>query len=237
MSRWARVLGAPRAAVNIISEDFVENLPNVFIALGLGLAGIVVAWIFIKISECCTGTRISKRWKRDREDTLRWKSTTNRSKNSRIRFILLCFAIISAISGFWVAAHTAGFNFWTVVLGYGILTLVANSAFGGMLRDGGAFFLIALTDKIQEDWWIEVVGMGVAGRITAIHILWVEIEYLDTQGNMEEAHIPTAYIMANVIKRKFAMEKDTSPVVRLDPATNKNVVKKGLRNNNKLSIV
>ena len=54
---------------------------------------------------------------------------------------------------------------------------------------------------------------------------------------MEEAHIPTAYIMANVIKRKFAMEKDTSPVVRLDPTTNKNVVKKGLRNNNKLSIV
>lgn len=225
MSQWARVLAAPRTAVNIISEDFVENLPNVFIAIGLGLTGLVVAWIFIKIAECCTGTRSSKRWKRYRnehEKTVEWKITTRKSKNSKIRFVLLCFAIVSVVCGFWVAAHTAGFNFWTVVLGYGILSLVATYAFGGMLRDGGAFFLIALTDKIEEDWWVEVVGLGVSGRITAIHILWVEVEYRDVDGNMEEAQIPTGFIMANVIKRKFAQERGTPVKQRLNPGVRKN---------------
>jgi len=192
----------------------------------LGLAGLFVAWILIKISECCTGARSNKRWRKQRGELMEWKSTTRMSKNSKIRFVLLCFAIIIAICGFWVAAHTAGFNFWTVILSYGILSLVATYAFGGMIRDGGAFFLIALTDKIEEDWWIEVVGLGVSGRITAIHILWVEVEYLDAKGKMEEAQIPTGFIMANVIKRKFAREKEYG--VPMDPNTNK-TINRGLR--------
>lgn len=37
--------------VNITVDDFVENLPNVFIIIGLSLVGIVVVWISIKVIE------------------------------------------------------------------------------------------------------------------------------------------------------------------------------------------
>ena len=238
MSKWTRVLGAPRAVINIISDEFIDNLPNIFIALGLALAGIVVAWIAVKFAACCTRARSSKRWKRSYNDNglMEWKTETNWSGNSRIRFFWLCFAILSVVTGFWVAAHTAGFNFWTLIFQFGIFGVVITYSFGGALRDGGAFFLLSFTNKIEEDWWIEVVGLGVSGRITAIHILWVEVEYLNPKTNsMEEAHIPTAFIMANVIKRKFEEEKKYIALnTTIDPNTNKAVVKhpakRGLRN-------
>ena len=45
---------------------------------------------------------------------------------------------------------------------------------------------------------------GVKGRVTAIHVLWVELEYINPKTNlMEEIHVPTGYIMANVVRRIF----------------------------------
>lgn len=41
MSKWVYV--------NIVSETLVENLPDIFIAMGLGLVGLVGAWILLKI--------------------------------------------------------------------------------------------------------------------------------------------------------------------------------------------
>ena len=120
---------------------------------------------------------------------------------------MITLALLSLTAGLWAGAHTAGFNFWTVVLGYGILALIGNNAFGTTLRNAGAFFLIALTDKIEENFVIEVAG--ITGRIVAIHILWVEILELGDleNGRMKnEIHVPTYLLLDTIVRRKFYLE-------------------------------
>ena len=204
------ILYGARHTMSIFASEFTDNIGAIFASLGIALAGIVVAWIMIKLGECCTGAHSSKRWEYDKSvnGAHKWKEKTSKSSHSIIRLITMGLALLVATCGLWIAAQTAGFNFWTVVLGYGILSLIGTYAFGGMLRDIGAFFLLSLTDKIEDGYYIEVVGLGVEGRITAIHWLWVEVEYINPKTeNVVEIQIPTGFIMMNVIKRKFSYEK------------------------------
>lgn len=201
------IIHGARQTLSVFASEFTDNIGAIFASIGIALGAIVVGWIMIKLGECATGRSSNRRWYKTQ--TNKWKEETRSSKQSVIRLVTMTLAILVTTVGFWVAAQTAGFNFWTVVLGYGILSLIGTYAFGQMLRDIGAFFLLSLTDKIEESHWIEVVGMGIEGRITAIHWLWVEVAYNDPQtGNVEEAQIPTGFIMMNVIKRKFYKELD-----------------------------
>jgi small-conductance mechanosensitive channel len=126
-----------------------------------------------------------------------------------------------AIAAFWIAAQAAGFNFWTVVLGYGILSLVAANAFGQTLRDMGAFFLIALTDKIEDDWYIDVMGTGAQGRVDAIHMLWVELSVRDAEKNLIKVFVPTSVIMSNIVRRILKLEAATDALDGQPPITTK----------------
>lgn len=210
-SIWQRVVTAPRVVVDVEADKFMENLPWALAALGIGLGGILVAFFFIKLGEWLTHARSAQRYEWDGEDR-KFKETTRLRMQSLIRLITMALAILSLIFGFWIGAHTAGFNFWTVFLGYGILTLVGTYAFSSTLRNAGSFFLIALTDKIQEGW---VVRIGnVYGQITAVHILWVELRMI--RGDIEqygkddmhnEIHVPTWQFIDMVMRRDFRAEK------------------------------
>lgn len=223
------IANAPRVVKDSAFEYLADNWGKLFASLGICLGGIVVAWILIRLAECYTRRQSTRRWDKDSRglEKTKWKQKTGHSSYSLARLVAMLLGILAITIAFWIAANMAGFNFWSVVLGYGIISLIVTYAFGQPLRDGGAFLLIALTDKIEESWWVEIVGMGVEGRITAIHLFWVEIEYLDDNGNMEEAHIPTGYIMSNVLKRKFYRESESNYL--LDPNTNKPLVKKRLK--------
>lgn len=199
------IIHGARQTLSVFADEFTNNIGPLFASFGIALGGLIVGGILIKIGECCTGASSNRRWYKTQ--TNKWKEKTRSSKQSVIRLITMSLSILITTVAFWIAAQTAGFNFWTVVLGYGILSLIGTYAFGQMLRDIGAFFLVSLTDKIEEGNWIEVGGMGVEGRITAIHWLWVEVAYNDPKtGQVEEAQIPTGFIMMNVIKRKFSRE-------------------------------
>ena len=208
---WTRVVEAPRVVVDYAANAFLTEIPWALAALGIGLAGVVVAYVFIIIAE---------RWTKARSDLRRppgeEQETTRNSKNSIIRVIAMTLAILALVFGFWIAANTAGFNFWTVMLGYGILSLVGTYAFGTTLQNAGAFFLISMTNKIGEEYVIEVAG--VSGRIIAIHILWVELEAIgDIEKGIkkgEEIQVPTHMLLNSIVRRKFHAERKRVPVRR-----------------------
>ena len=145
--------------------------------------------------------------------------TTRRRWRSWVRLVCIFLAVLSATFGFWIACNTAGFNFWTVVLGYGILSLIGTYAFGGPLRDAGSFLMVTLTDKLERDWWIEVVGLpGVKGFITGIHILWIELEYFDVEAqDYVEVYVPTSTVLMNVVRRSFHAERTQQQRPRVSP--------------------
>lgn len=204
-SLWRVVRETPRVVVEFGYDKLFHDLPWALLALAIGAGGLLVAYIFIKIAECMTRSSSNKRFVY--EDG-RHKETTRKSWTSLVRLVAMCLAILSVVFGFWIAANTAGFNFWTVVLGYGILSLVGTYAFGSTLKNAGAFFLIALTDKIEEEW---VLTIGeITGRVTAIHILWVEmvtIPDLENGKPEQEIQMPTWQLLDGVIFRNFELEK------------------------------
>ena len=108
-----------------------------------------------------------------------------------------------------------GVNFWTITLSYGILALVLNTAFGTSLRNAGAFFLSAWSDKIEEDWFVNI-GNQVQGRVVAIHILWIELEVgsLKSKDGLTVIHVPTYMIMGTIMKRilKYETKRSILPI-------------------------
>lgn len=206
------MLHAPntRAGVVIFTSSFREFLPTALISLTIALGGVIISALIVKLGECFTKTHSNKRWV-NAKDGSGWKERVGFHPKALARVVMFSLAILTSIFAFWIAAQAMGVNFWTIILSYGILGIVGTYAFGGPIKDMGAFLLISATNKIEEDWWVEIVGLGVQGRVTAIHFLWVELEYEDLETRrIEEAQIPTGYFLANVIKRKMAYENSFS---------------------------
>lgn len=206
MGFWTQLVHAPRIVVDYASDEFAKGLPWALAALGIGLGGVIVAWVLIKIAEWLTKSNSLERDILDKKTGKHYKAS-HRSQNNWIRLFFMSFAILALTFGFWIAAHTAGFNFWTVFLGYGIMSLVATYAFGTVLQNAGAFFLIAMTGKIEEEWWVEVMGLGAEGIIKAIHISWVELIYTHPETKERiQVDVPTSHFLTSVVKRYFSKE-------------------------------
>jgi hypothetical protein len=79
--------------------------------------------------------------------------------------------------------------------------------------------MIALTNKITEGIYVEFVGMPVEGRISAINLLWVELEYIDPKDNtFKDIYVPTFMFISSVYLRNYKLERKDSNTV---PARNK----------------
>ncbi len=202
-----------------VGDEFGLEVGWAIAALAIALAGIVVAYIFLVIGACCTGARSSKRLKRI-ANTDKYKEVTHKSREAWTRLITTVLAILAAVLGFWISTNVLGVNFWTLVLGYGILSIIITYGFGGdTLRAAGAFLIISLTDKIETELWFEIPALGVQGMITAIHVLWVEMAYVDANKNVVEVHVPTYQFLAQVTKRLFYKEIEQHDMIfeaRLD---------------------
>lgn len=213
---WHAIATAPKEAFTVVTQDFIDNLPFLAASIGIAVGGLLIAYIVLWIAEKFTRSESSKRFRRDHHGK-GYYETNRKSRHAWIRLISMCLACVIAIGAFWIAAQAAGFNFWTVILGYGILSLVAANAFGQTLRDMGAFFLIALTDKIEDDWYIDVLGTGAQGRVDAIHLLWVELSVRDAENNQIKLFVPTGVIMSNIVRRIFKMEPETDKFENKSP--------------------
>jgi len=208
VSFWARVAQSPRVVVDFATGQFFNQLPWALAAMAISSAGIVVAFIFIKIAECLTKARSNERWIYHQSKKKFDKQYTH-STQSMIRLIFIILALMSVILGFWIGANTAGFNFWTLILGYGIVSIVITYSFGTVLKSAGAFLAIALTDKLEEDWVVSLSN-NVRGRVKGIYILWVELEdvtdlengtYKDTGIPPAEIQVPTWQFLDLIVRR------------------------------------
>jgi small-conductance mechanosensitive channel len=218
-SFFSAVGATPRVLADYYrSQIFWDQIPWALIGLAISAGGAFAFYLCIKLAEIWTQKNSNTRYELVDQT---YRETTKRSHNALIRLVLLTIGLAIAIASFWVASNTAGFNFWTVILGYGILSLIGTYAFGTTLKNIGAFFLINLTDKIEENWVVTVAG--VTGRITGIHILWVEVVpvHRDELGIYDpavarkktgaypksETQIPTWMFLDAIVKRTLRFEK------------------------------
>jgi small-conductance mechanosensitive channel len=159
-----------RLAISFANESLASTIPQALIILGIGAAGILAAWIFIKL-----GDWISKR-------------SDNYKSQWRVIFMVLCFAsvLISLTIGF----NAAGFNFWTVALSYGFIALIFGSGMGPALQSTFAYALVSLSRAVEEYQHIEMDD--VRGQVEEIGFLQVLVRYSDPNSNRTWIHhIPT----------------------------------------------
>ena len=186
--------------VSFAKERLEHTIPEALVVLGISCAGIVVAWIFYRIGDCCTYHKRKKEHENLIIDDL--KRNTRFRRGAVVRVIFMLLAIASLLIGFTIAFNAAGFNFWTIALGGGFMTLVATYSLGTSLQSATAYFLLNLSEKIEDDWEVEVVGLpGVKGTVMSIHILWVELQYKNENGEVVEYQVPTHMMLSSVIKR------------------------------------
>jgi hypothetical protein len=187
--------------------QFSETLPWQLIALCIVFGTFIVVWAIIYFGDCCLGSpKYYKQYNLDKEHQIYHKKT-RRCGTSILRLSIVISAVVVGSFGFWIACNTAGVSFWNILFGYGIAAFVMTYSFGTALQSAGAYFLIALTNKLTEGWYIEFVGMPVEGRVTAINILWVELEYIDPVTNkFRDLFVPTTYVISSIYLRNFGKE-------------------------------
>jgi hypothetical protein len=187
-------------------SQFAEELPWSVIGILIFIGTCIVVWGIIWIGSWALGKPITKKWTRDSES---YKKRTRRCGRSAGRLIIIVLAVGVGIIGFWIAASTAGVSFFSIVLSYGILGIVLTYSFGSGLQSSGAYFLIALTDKLSEDWYIEIIGTGIEGFVNTIGIIWVELEHLSpVTKELQIIHVPTLMIISSPLRRLFEKEKE-----------------------------
>lgn len=198
--------------------QFAETLPWQLIALAIAFGTAIVVWAIVYFGDCCLGRRQSKHYELDKG---KYDKKTRRCGSSVIRLSIIVSAIVVGTIGFWIACNTAGVSFWNILVAYGISTLVMTYSFGSALQSAGSYFLIALTNKITEDIYLEFIGMpGVEGHVTAINILWVELEYIDPQsGKFRDVFVPTTYIISSIYFRNYGKEAVGAPALTMDTAS------------------
>lgn len=193
--------------------NFTQDLGWYMISLAVAFGAIIASWIIIYLGDRCLNRKKSSLSKP-------WESFNQINKvsprRSYARLIIVLLAIIILVGGFWIAFAFAGVSFWNVILGYGIVTLIATYAFGPAIQAAGAYLLISMTNKIHEDDWIELVGMPVEGRVLAINIMWTELEYIDVKGDttsLRAMQVPTNLFISNIIRRNFSREVPSAPTM------------------------
>lgn len=214
--------------VGIASDEIRASTINSLIILSIGLGGLIVGWIFLKIGECVSRRQSHKRWEvEDATNTYVEKTTFRRGAVLRVFFMSL--AIVSVLVGLTLGFNIAGFNFWTVAIGGGFVMWVVANAFGVTLAMVSAYLSLSITEKVEEGWYMQVPGVGVEGRVVSIHVLWVQMEYHDEEQGMVLIDVPTNLFISQVVKRPVEKEKKFNANFKapLNPNINEKLFRSG----------
>ncbi len=180
--------------------QFAEELPWTLISFAIGVGSCLALWLILYISDCCFVSKAHS-------DV--YVRRTRRCGKSAGRLFILLFAIFVATVGFWIACNTAGVSFWNILFAYGILTLVVSVAFNAGLANLGAYIMIAMTNAISEDMYVEFIGMPVEGRIVEINILAIKMEWFDAATKRYRIRtVPTVYFISSAWDRNIQKEEE-----------------------------
>lgn len=191
-----------RIVVSYATESLADTVPRALIVLGIGIAGFVAAWIFYKIGSCCA---YKPRKKHADEQKLieEMKSRARFRRGAIVRAVFMILSVASILIGLTIGFHAAGFNFFTIAYTGGFITLVITYSFGSSLQSAMAYFLINISEKIEDGQMIEVEGTPVKGRVMSIGIFWVEIQYTDQKGKVKEYQLPTHMALSNIVGKEI----------------------------------
>jgi len=213
----------PRILIEYAEDHLWDRLPWALLALGVVFGGLFVIYIVkMLLGLCMLPRKYHERYVLIRVDDGSGKKfyapSMRRRWGSFAHLMLETFFFVGIVITLWIAAHIAGFNFWTSSLvGIG-LGLVGTYIFGSALQNIGAGYFVFLTDKVEEGWCISVAG--VKGRITEIHPLYIEIESRDPKtGGALHHQVPMIMILTAVVTRDFNMEYNAPLLTRTDDPT------------------
>ena len=211
----------PRVLVEFAQDHLWDRLPWALLALGVVFGGALVIWIIKLILSRIFIPKYRERYVLLREEKSgeKFYTPTRRMRwGSFAHLMLETFFFVSIVIVLWIAAHIAGFNFWTSSLvGVG-LGAVGTYIFGAALQNIGAGYFVFLTDKVEEGWFISVGQYK--GRIIEIHPLYVEIEAKDpvTKGALHH-QIPMIMLLSTVVTRYYYEEYYAPILSRKDDPT------------------
>ena len=175
-----------RIVFNEQASNFVEESPWLFLSFGVCVATCILVYLILVIGErCCTRKKYYRR-------------STSQLGKAYWRIVWATLAIIVLAGGFWIAAQMFGLQFFSILLTYGLVTLIATYTFGTALQCTGAFLFINTTGKVIEDDYILVVGSQVEGTVVFIGVLYTTIE--TPAGNMVD--IPNVVLLSSMVETR-----------------------------------
>ena len=208
-----------KIVVDFNNDHMFERLPWALLAIGIFLGGCVVLFIMKRAFKACfLNPKYRTNWVLRRTHQLpngrvqgEWVQETHHPMGSFKHLIIEVFFLICLVITIWVAAHVAGFNFWSSSLvGVG-LGLVGTYMFGAAIQALGAGIFIYMTNKLEEQMYVEVDG--VEGMIRELHPLYAELEYMDKESHgMIHVQVPMTRLLTSIVKRNFSKEGAFRPM-------------------------
>lgn len=209
-----RHLLQPRVLVEFAQDHLWDRLPWALLAVGVVVGGLVVTWLVkFALGLCCLPRKYREKLvlvRKGKDGKPVFQPSTRKLRGSVAHLLLETFFFVAIVIVLWIAAHIAGFNFWTSSLvGVG-MGLVGTYIFGAALQNIGAGYFVFLTDKVEEGWYVRVAG--VEGRIIEIHPLFVEMESISPgSGGALHHQVPMLVVLTSIVTRDFNKEAEMEP--------------------------
>lgn len=187
-------------------ESYRENLPWILIGLALFVGTVIVLVVLVYLEDFLVGKgSLAKPW----SNSAVYTQLTNK-KRSYFRLFMILLMIAIFLVGMTCAANIMSINFWSIILGYGILAAVVITTCGEDMKSIYQYIKIASNARLSEGQWILFENTNMQGKIVAINILYMELEYINEkceEDSIRLTSVPLYLLAVHPITRLFAREE------------------------------
>lgn len=181
-------------------SNFKEEYPWLLLALAVFIGTCIVVYVLLVVAEkCLTPKNRANEYRRP----------VRRYGKAYLRLGVIGFSFLVLAFGLWTAAQMFGLQFFSILLTYGLVTLIATYTFSAALQSTGAFLFLNVTAKVSEDDNITVEGTRVEGKVIFIGILYSTL--LSSTG--EIIHVPNSVLMTSIVRIKSELTT-TTPAIK-----------------------
>lgn len=178
-----------RIAFDEQASNFKDQYPWLLLALAVVIVTCIVVYLLLVcVERCLTPKNPANEYKRP----------GRRYAKAYVRLGLIGFAFLVLAFGLWTAAQMFGLQFFSILLTYGLVTLIATYTFSTALQSTGAFLFLNVTAKVSEEDSIVIEGTRVEGTVIYIGILYTTL----LTATQELVHVPNIVLMTNIVRVK-----------------------------------
>lgn len=175
-----------KIATDQLAQNFVDEIPWAMLSFGTAVATCVVVFLILVISEYCLSSKRSRVYSDPRR----------RYVHAYVRLGIVVFSLMVLTGGFWIAAQMFGLQFFSILLTYGLMSLIATYTFSIPLQNTGAFIFNTITAKICVDDVVAIEGTRVMGRVVYIGILYSTLE-----SKTDRIDVPSLVFLTSIVRR------------------------------------